>query len=190
MDVHIHAPGTRCDALTVRRQMAGASAVLSFALILCACSNVEPPRPSPLTLDDVEHELPAFEGVLLGASRGEFVGYLAHCDHGGNVTSLLRENVHGIVENEAGIFVLTGLSHLGISKGNLYQVRRGPDGVAVPILLGHLPGAPSHVVQEEEDGRIHFLIEIPHDSGRSLLQCHTLQGAAVSYSNSCDAPTS
>lgn len=127
--------------------MSGASAVISLALTLCACSNTEPPRPSPLTLHDVEHQLPAFDGELLGASRGEFVGYLVHRDQQGNVTPLLRENVHGIVENEAGIFVLTGLSHLGISEGNLYQVRRGPDGGAAPILLGHLPGAPSEVAR-------------------------------------------
>ena len=161
---------------------------MPVALALWACSNVEPPSPSPLSVDDATHSLAALDGVLLGADRGEFGGYLAYRDRQGNVETLLLENVHGIVENQEGIFVLTGLSHLGMSAGNLYRLKSDADGTPRPVLLGYLPGAPSHVVRDP-DATVHFLIEVQDGSGEGLYRCHALRGATVSYSNNCAPPT-
>ncbi|MGY1459826.1 hypothetical protein ACW5F0_14475 [Luteimonas sp. A534] len=156
-------------------------------MVLTSCSNVEPPSVSPLSVGDAEHSLRAFNGKLLGADRGEFTGYLAYQDQSGKVTALLRENVHGIVENREGIFVLTGLAHLGTNDGYLYKVSAGSNGQIQASQLGYLPGAPSHV-QHNADGSITFLIYMGYRGNERHYQCHSLVGSVVSYSNNCDPP--
>ena len=160
---------------------------LLVVLFLVSCSNVEQPTPSTISVRDAEHSLRAFGGKLLGADRGEFIGYLVYQDQNGKNTTLLRENVHGIVENREGIFVLTGLAHLGMSEGDLYKVTAGTNGQVQATKLGYLPGAPSNI-KHNADGSISFLIDMGYRGSKRHYQCYSLTGSVVSYSNTCDPP--
>jgi hypothetical protein len=161
--------------------------VVPYLVFLASCSNVEQPTPSTISVRDAEHSLRAFGGRLLGADRGEFIGYLVYQDQNGENTTLLRENVHGIVENKEGIFVLTGLAHLGMSEGDLYKVTAGTKGQVQATKLGYLPGAPSNI-KHNADGSISFLIDMGYRGSKRHYRCYSLTGAVVSYSNTCDSP--
>ena len=84
--------------------------LLTAMLVLSGCS-VE--QPTPIQAPEVivpDYSLDAFGGHLLGTDRGEWIGKLMFQDADGNLTTLLNENVHGIVENADGIFAFTGLA--------------------------------------------------------------------------------
>lgn len=135
----------------------------------------------------VDYSLPAFDGKLLGTDEGEWIGSLMHQDETGKIHALLNENVHGIIRNNAGIFVFTGLSHLGTNEGYIYAVAQGRDGSINTRLLGRLPGAPSKV-RQLPDGSTSFLVHVGYKDDGQHFECYSLNGDVVSRSLDCSPP--
>ena len=159
-------------------------------LALCGCSN-EPetagsavPKEQTLVID---HALPAFGGRLLGIDRGEWGGSLSFEDEAGNRIPILDENVHGIVENSAGVFAFTGLAHLRTNDGYIYIITREPDERVYATMLGRLPGAPSQVTPLGS-GTTAFLVFAGFRGDAPYFECYTLVGRVVSRSNQCSPP--
>jgi hypothetical protein len=154
------------------------------------------PRNVPPDLSNPDHVFSAFGGKLIGTDHGEWGGALAFQGANGNVEVLVQDkwdgdvhggNVHGIVQNPAGIFVFTGLAHLGLNEGRIYTVGRGLDSKIQARLLMELPGAPSYVTKNP-DGSTTFLVYVGHSKGRSSYQCMVLSKMAVSPSKDCEEP--
>lgn len=137
----------------------------------------------------LDHTLPAFGGRLLGTDRGEWIGELAFQDSDGGIETILHENVHGIVENNAGIFVFTGLHHLHTNNGFIYSISMTSTNDVVATRLGRLPGAPSNVVHRS-DGVTTFLVDSGrYDSNnRPVAACYELRGDLVQHSSDCLPP--
>jgi len=170
----------------------------SFALILlvlfCGCSESEQvPQQTPqaphVIIADYVHS--AFGGKLLGTDRGEWTGELLFQDGTGGVERILHENVQGIVENHAGIFVFTGLHHMGTNVGYIYTITLTSNNDVVATRLGSIPGAPSDVIQHP-DGTASFLVATEHYDlkGRAVYDCYELAGKLVKHSLGCLPPNS
>jgi len=162
--------------------------LLTAMLVLSGCS-VE--QPTPIQAPEVivpDYSLDAFGGHLLGTDRGEWIGKLMFQDADGNLTTLLNENVHGIVENADGIFAFTGLAHLSLNEGYIYAVTQEPNGSVLVTRLGRLPGAPTRVRQLHPEGTTSFLIYSGFSNSRQLFWCYQLVGKMVSRGHDCLPP--
>ncbi len=135
----------------------------------------------------IDHALPAYGGRLLGIDRGEWGGSLLFEDEAGNRTSILDENVHGIVENSAGIFAFTGLAHLQINDGYIYVITKEPDERIYATMLGKLPGSPSQVTPLGQ-GMTSFLVFTGFRDNAPYFECYSLIGRVVARSNHCSPP--
>jgi len=161
--------------------------LLTVMLVLCGCSAEQraPTQAHEVVVPD--HSLDAFGGHLLGTDRGEWIGKLMFQDADGNLTTLLNENVHGIVHNQDGIFAFTGLAHGTLNEGYIYIVSREPSGPSVSR-LGRLPGAPTRVRQLQPDGATSFLVYSGFSNNRPLFECYQLAGKIVSRGHDCLPP--
>jgi hypothetical protein len=167
--------------------------LLLTTALLCGCAQQSEPSVAPAPIEPkmhavvVDHALSAFNGRLLGTDHGEFVGSLMFEDARGDRVTLLKENVHGIVRNDAGVFVFTGLGHLGINDGYIYTISGGEPFQAK--ILGRLPGAPRQVVQRA-DGVTSFLVFTGRHSknGRPVYACYALAGSRVAHDQACSPP--
>lgn len=159
-------------------------------LLACSGCTVESDTRTQASKPEIlipDHTLRAFDGQLLGTDRGEWIGQLIFQDATGNLNPLLKENVHGIIENSAGVFVFTGLAHLGINEGYIYVVTLGPNEQVEASLLGRLPGAPAQLAQQP-DGSTTFLVYAGYKGNRQVYECYSLTGKIVSHSNGCLPP--
>lgn len=87
-------------------------------------------------------------GILMGGDRGEWGGELMFRDGGGADHRLLEENVKGIFKNATGAFVITGLAHLGINEGAIYDLEPTDSrGVPQPRLIHKLIGSPQRILR-------------------------------------------
>jgi hypothetical protein len=167
--------------------------LLLTTALLRGCAQQSAPTVAPAPVGPemhaviVDHALSAFSGRLLGTDHGEFAGSLMFEDAGGDRITLLKENVHGIVRNDAGVFVFTGLGHLGINDGYIYTISGGEPFQAK--ILGRLPGAPQQVVQRA-DGVTSFLVFTGRHSknGRPVYACYALAGSRVAHDQACSPP--
>ena len=91
-----------------------------------------------------QHFLPAFGGELAGSDYGEFGGHLIYRTPDGSSDFVLDTNIRALVQLPFGVAVATGLDHLNVTVGSIYEVQRQPDGLLRTALLGKLPGAPSN----------------------------------------------
>lgn len=169
------------------------SLVLTLVALFCGCSGTsrEPERytqPTPQVIK-ADYMQPAFGGRLLGTDRGEWVGELLFQDEAGRLETILHENVHGIVENPAGIFVFTGLNHMRTNVGDIYTVTLTKNNDVVATRLGRIPGAPRDVTKQR-DGTTTFLVttERYDREGRPIYDCYELRGKLVEHSLSCLPP--
>lgn len=165
---------------------------ISALAALLACSGCSGDRADPLPAPrtqtlTVDHSLPAFDGKLLGTDRGEWIGKLMYQDETGKIHVLINENVHGIIENEAGIFAFTGLSHLGTNDGYIHVITQAPDRTVKTKLLGRLPGAPSQV-QQQSNGSANFLVYAGYRDDSPYYECYALAGSTVDHSLDCFPP--
>jgi hypothetical protein len=169
------------------------SFALTLLMLVSGCSQEpqapssgKPPKPKVVTPD---YALPAFGGRLLGTDHGEWIGELLFQDETGDIETILHENVHGIVENHAGVFVFTGLHQMNTNAGYIYTVTLTDKHDVVATRLGRIPGAPSDVIQHP-DGTTTFLVDTGrHDrKGRSIYECYELIGKVVRSSLACLPP--
>lgn len=171
------------------------SLALTLLMLFCGCSGhlEEPQRqisPAPQVIKaDYAHR--AFGGNLLGTDRGEWIGELLFQSEDGGVERILHENIHGIVENRAGIFVFTGVHHMGINDGSIYIISRTSNNDVVATRLGRIPGAPRDVTQHP-GGTTTFLVATERYDlqGRTVYECYALTGEIVERSSECLPPKS
>lgn len=169
------------------------SLALTLIALFCGCSDTsrEPKQHAQPTsqLINADYMLPAFGGRLLGTDRGEWVGELLFQDEAGRLETILHENVHGIVENPAGISVFNGLNHMRTNVGDIYTVTLTKNNDVVATRLGRIPGAPRDVTKQR-DGTTTFLVTTErHDrEGRPIYDCYELRGKLVEHSLSCPPP--
>jgi hypothetical protein len=132
------------------------------------------------------HSIQAFGGLLIGTDRGEWIGRLQFQDPAGGMHTILEKNVLGIIQNKDGVFVFTGLDHLGMHEGLLYVVKSDTSHMPRAELLAQLPGTPSRVHQDP-GGTTRFLV-FPgqrDQQGRFVHECYQLEGQVVSRGAGC-----
>jgi hypothetical protein len=91
-----------------------------------------------------QHFLPAFGGELVGSDYGEFGGHLIYRTPDGSSDLVLDTNIRALVQLPFGVAVLTGLDHLNVTVGSIYEVQLQSNGLLRTTLLDKLPGAPSN----------------------------------------------
>jgi HEAT repeat protein len=81
-------------------------------------------------------------GWLVGGDRGEFGGELVWIADDGLKQTVLQENVEDIYRLGPRIVVVTGLAHLMLNNGRLFELARTPKGKWIATTWRVLPGAP------------------------------------------------
>ena len=159
-------------------------------LALAGCTAETPTPPSATShVEVVDHSLAAFGGRLLGTDRGEWIGRLVFEAQDGTRYTLLGQNVLGIVRNSSGVYVFTGLAHLGSNEGFIYHVAPAPGGHVTASLLGRLPGTPSNIVQDAQQVTSFLVSAGQFDStGREVFRCLRLVGEQVQPGHACLPP--
>jgi hypothetical protein len=123
----------------------------------------------PLALD-------AFGGRLVGSDEGEWGGKLVFTKSE-SVTRLLNVNVGGIFRIPHGIVVFTGLAHLTLNHGEIYEVKETPKGIMTRRLF-RLVGEPKDLVQQP-DGAVRFAAFASEWKGNDpVYRCFELTGRA------------
>ena len=169
-------------------QISALLAVMSLLLAGCdSYSYTYEPESTDQQIDDSQYSLNAFGGTLYGQDRGEWSGGLYFRDQADRSYEVIDQNVHGIIRNRAGVFVFTGLAHLGTNVGYIYKISVNDMSQLVPERLGRLPGAPSEVHQRK-DGLTTFLVFTGLDDAGSHYKCLSLQDRTVADSNQCAPP--
>jgi hypothetical protein len=135
-----------------------------------------------------DHSLKAFGGRLLGTDHGEWGGELFFEDALGNLTKLLDENVQGIVTYQDRVLVFTGLNHMTVSRGDLYEAAQSNGAIRLKH-LGYLPGTPSNIVSRA-DGTVSFLVSGARftKDGGDVMDCYEVAASGIKHSNRCDPP--
>ena len=162
--------------------------LLTAMLALFGCKAEGDTQVQNRLIVSTDYSLDAFGGRLLGTDLGEWRGKLYFQDADGKADVLLKENVRGIVQNQEGVFVFTGLAHLTLNEGYLYMVSRSQSGRVVVSRLGRLPGAPARVVQSGFGGVTSFLVYSGYSNDRQLFECYQLAGRVVSRGYDCLPP--
>lgn len=93
------------------------------------------------------------DGWLIGSDNGEWGGNLSwfNLDGSKKKTLLFNENVRGLVKSSTGIFVVTGLHHLGLFEGKIFHIEKREDGNWDAKLLVDFRGIPHTFTQESTD---------------------------------------
>ncbi|WP_133125671.1 hypothetical protein [Xanthomonas prunicola] len=92
----------------------------------------------------------------------------------------------GIIENAHGIFVFSGLLHLGLNEGALYAVGRNERGVVTARQVSRLPGAPSQIHLRSDDRTSFLVFTGKFDAQQQeIYECYFLAGDAVSRGSGC-----
>jgi hypothetical protein len=111
------------------------------------------PRIVKVTPDNiVEHRNPQIQvphvalrvanGWLAGSDRGEWGGELKYIDDKGIKQEVLNGNVEDVYELGSHIVAVTGLAHMSMNHGMIFQVARRADGTWTATPWRALPGAP------------------------------------------------
>ncbi|MGY0653038.1 hypothetical protein ACW7GZ_14505 [Luteimonas sp. A537] len=159
--------------------------LLTAMLFICGCSAEQSAATQAPEVLVPDYSLDGFGGHLIGTDRGEWIGKLLFQDADGHLTTLLNENVHGIIKNADGIFAFTGLAHLSLNEGYIYAVTQEPNGPVSVARLGRLPGAPTRVRQLQREGATSFLVYSGFSNNRQLFDCYQLAGKIVSRGHDC-----
>lgn len=81
-------------------------------------------------------------GILVGATRGEWGGEVVLLRAGLPQQTVLEENTLAIHRTSSGIIAVTGLAHLESNDGVLYRIDPAPDGSYKATWWKRLPGEP------------------------------------------------
>ena len=166
-------------------------AIVALMSLLAACDGpyyADRQTPINTSIDNSQVKLEAFGGTLYGQDRGEWIGGLYFRDQADRAYEVIDQNVHGIIRNDSGIFVFTGLAHLSLNEGYIYQLTVNSEQQIVPTRLGRLTGAPTQVIQHK-DGVTSFLTYSGYVGDKQHFRCFELDGARVADSNLCDPPS-
>lgn len=87
--------------------------------------------------------VPVPDGWLAGADVGEWGGSLVHFGSDGLATPLVEENAKAIHRVGDTLVLVTGLAHLSLNRGALYQLRMDPVSGWQARMWRRLPGAPT-----------------------------------------------
>lgn len=174
------------------------SRALLLRFILCIVLLAEMAVHSVAQADDViqmhqynpkirlEHKLVAFKGELLGFNGGEWGGGLIFKDVDGKQHVVLGENIQGIFLTSEGVFVFTGLSHLGSNVGAIWEVTETSAGLVRAERLHHLKGAPEVIQQLVSGGVVFYVYSGQFTSdGMALFDCMQFTNRVVSPSTLC-----
>jgi hypothetical protein len=75
------------------------------------------PRGQVTAIETLRH------GVLIGAGAGEFIGGLAYVDdRQREATVVVDDNISMVFRHGGRLYALTGLSHMGLSSGEIWQI--------------------------------------------------------------------
>lgn len=84
------------------------------------------------------------EGEFDSIDNGEFGGELFFTQ-GSKRQTILKENIIALAKQDDRIIVVAGLDHM-LSRGDIFELTRGPTGLWEAKKLFRLPGAPDHVL--------------------------------------------
>jgi HEAT repeat protein len=82
------------------------------------------------------------DGWLLGSNRGEWGGELVHISNKGAQNTLLNENIEDIYKLGERYIATTGLAHLSMNNGTIFELYKNSEGVWFSKKWLTLPGAP------------------------------------------------
>lgn len=147
---HIAEPGDECHAIAIpplsekqeRKLRATSDGVskLSYKKQVESAGSAKKPRTVTRT---PEIALRVANGWLTGTNHGEWGGELVFISDKRSQHVLVEQNVHGIFRLQQRIVALTGLAHLSINRGMLYELHEVA-GTWVATPRRALPGAPRH----------------------------------------------
>lgn len=164
------------------------SVVCGAAVLLLGAACSPPPAvPAAQAVDDLgqpTQSVAAFDGQLRGWDVGEWGGRLAFVDAHGRSRTLLEDNVRGIVQNDEGIFVFTGLAHMSINRGAIYQVTREANGQVSTRIMTQLPGSPWHLRTPLPNTTTFWVFNGWNGDGQQF-QCRALVGGRVGPYTGC-----
>jgi len=134
----------------------------------------------------LEHKLVAFKGELLGFNGGEWGGSLIFKDVDGKQHVVLGENIQGIFLTSEGVFVFTGLSHLGSNVGAIWEVTETSGGLVRAERLHQLHGEPGRI-QNLDSGWFLFYVRSDRftSDGFAQFDCMQFINRIVSISGLC-----
>jgi hypothetical protein len=88
-------------------------------------------------------------GIIIGTNYGEWGGKLIFKDAATEYT-ILQDNVVGIIDYNNDIYILTGLSHLGISEGKIVKIEM-INGKFTPIFSADFESSPETFTMYENE---------------------------------------
>lgn len=137
--------------------------------------------PGPLMKTTPSARLQAWGGELQGFDSGEWGGELHFVDAQGRSALLLEKNVVAIHRLAGQVIVVTGLSHMTIHEGSLWEVTRSARGVVAAKEVARLKGAPTGV-RQEGDNALSFQVLVPHPTdpfGTGTRVCHRFRNGQL-----------
>ena len=100
---------------------------------------------------DTSQRVHAFGGVIVGSNMGEFGGDVRFTQSDGTSYGIVPNNSAGVFAMPYGVVALTGLEHLGSSRGAVHSISKAVDSPVTAKLMMHLPGAPCDVARDGEN---------------------------------------
>ncbi len=90
-------------------------------------------------------------GWLIGSDAGEWGGKLFwFSKNGTKKIELLEDNIRGIAKIDGGIFILSGMSHLGIDEGKIYKLAKNDTDNFKTQLISDLKTQPQTFIKEND----------------------------------------
>ena len=132
----------------------------------------------------------AFGGTIVGSNIGEFGGEIKFLEPDGASYEVISDNSAGVFAMPYGVVALTGLAHLGSSRGAVYLITKAADSPVSATLLMQLPGAPCDVARDADNisMRIGYWEELaPNDHVRKYA-CYRLSPDRQLSTYECPLP--
>lgn len=166
-----------------RTILAVASALALFAT--ATWSDDQTPEREPY---HVAARAPAFGGELLGYDDGEWGGQLVFKNAAGERQVVLKTNTPGLAATREGVFAFTGLAHLTLREGAIWELKQDATGRVVARQIIELPGPPGSVRQR--DGQVTFQLFTGgrYLDGEPIFKCMEFRERSVTRGEDCGPP--
>ena len=118
----------------------------------------------------------AFGGTIVGSNVGEFGGEIKFLEPNGVSYDIISDNSAGVFAMPYGVVALTGLAHMGSSRGSVHLISRVADSPVSATLLMELPGAPCDVAKDADSitMRIGYWKELAPNNHVRTYACYRL----------------